>query len=154
MNHENAPTRAAGFVLRPQARRSARVRETEPRTVCQVLPLKDEQGFAVALVRLLDRSIPEVHFQLVGAKEPDWLWICGYEPGDFGRVARLRSDLEREGGVLDRAGNVATRRPRLLVTGRRLAPSCRADLLRVGVDLAIEWPHPIDELRARLVHGA
>jgi hypothetical protein len=147
MLHENAFTRASGFVLRPQARRNARVRETEPRTVCQVLPLKDEQGFALALVRLLDRSIPEVHFQLVGAKEPHWLWICGYEPGDFDRVTRLSHDLVRE-------GNVATRRPRLLVTGRSLAPSCRAELLRAGVDLALEWPHPIDELRAHLVRGA
>jgi hypothetical protein len=147
MKHENSQSRAAGFVLRPQARRSARNGETEPRTVCRVLPLKDEQGFALALVRLLDRSIPEVHFQLVGEKDPDWLWVCGYEPGDFERVARLRGDLERGGAV-------ATRRPRVLVTGRSLAPSCRDDLLRVGVDLALEWPHPIDELRARLVRGA
>jgi hypothetical protein len=147
MNPENTRTHAAGYLLRPQARRTARTRESQPRTVCQVLPLKDEQGFAVALVRLLDRSIPEVHFQLSAAEQPDWLWICGFEPCDFERVARLRSELEPGGGV-------ARGRPRLLVTGRSLAPIWRDELVRAGVDLVLEWPLPVDELRARLVRGA
>jgi len=147
MNPEKTLTHAAGYLLRPQARRMARNRESQPRTICQVLPLKDEQGFAVALVRLLDRSIPEVHFQLSAADQADWLWVCGYEPCDFERVAQLRTELER-------GGNIATRRPRLLVTGRSMAPSCRSQLLHVGVDLALEWPYPIDALRACLVRGA
>jgi len=144
MTTPNPANHESGHVLRPQARRSARAREAPPRTVCQVVPLKDEQGFALALVRVLDRSIPEVHFRVGGAGEPDWLWICGVEPADFERIARLRHDLTAR-------AHEAPRRPKLLVTGRNLSPGWRDELVRAGVDLALEWPCSVERLRERLV---
>jgi len=130
----------ASFSLRPQPRREARRREVDTRPVCRVVPLKDREGVSVSLVRLLERTLPEIRFALRTASTagpaPDWLWICGFEPDDVERVHALRS---------------ATASARLLVTGRHVDPGWRQALERVGVDLALPWPYPLQALREHLL---
>lgn len=128
------------FALRPQPRRDARQHEVDRRPLCRVLPLKDREGLGVSLVRLLDRTLDEIRFVAHGDapadREPDWVWVCGFEPEDLDRVRALREQLGEA---------------RLLVTGRQVDPSWREALHGAGVDLALPWPYPLQGLREHLL---
>lgn len=134
------------FELAPQPRRAAAARAESQRRVCRVLPLKDAQGLGLSLVRLLDRTIPEIRFTTGrvphgdGSSQPDWIWICGFEADHLEQVERVC-----------RQRHTLAEGARLLVTGRAIGPSWRQALEHLGVDLALPWPYPVQALREQLL---
>lgn len=135
------PSAEPPFALRPQPRRSAATRSASDQRVCRVLPLKVAQGPSVSLVRLLDRTIPEVHFTAhADGGEPDWVWLCGFEPDHLERVRAIGEALR-----------VEHPRARLIVTGRAIDPTWREALAPLGVELALPWPYPLQELRGHFM---
>ncbi|MEZ5978264.1 MAG: hypothetical protein R3F34_08605 [Planctomycetota bacterium] len=117
------------FSLTPRPRRGPGGDHGIDRPVCRVVPLKPEP-------RLLETYLPEIRFAVDDTEPADWIWACGYEPGDFDRVLGLRNVHPGT---------------RFLVTGRRLGPELRTDLSRAGVDVVLDWPQPLRALRDRLV---
>jgi len=135
--------RPAPTIFPPHAASTpATASHAEPRRIrqgCLVVPLRGDLALVAELVRHLAAEMPEIDFHLRPGAPLRVVWVTGAREEHGPQVARLRAQHPDA---------------RLVVSGRGLAGTAAAELLRAGADRILGWPIPVALLREGLTSRA